>query len=158
NVFAGGFLGLDNIGIFDRSKPLPTGGYIEQADGTAWMAMYCLNLMQIAMELAIRNPVYEETASKFFEHFLHIAEAMTDMGGTGTGLWDETDQFYYDVLTSPSGNHMPLRVRSLVGLIPLLAVETIEPDLLDQLPRFKERLEWYFEHRPGLSSLVSRWT
>ena len=157
NVFAGGFLGLDNIGIFDRSAPLPTGGYIEQADGTAWMAMYCLNLMRMAMELAIHNPVYEETASKFFEHFLHIAEAMTDMGGTGSGLWDETDEFYYDVLSYSGGEHTPLRVRSLVGLIPLLAVETIEPDLLDRLPHFKQRLEWYMEHRPDLSGLVSRW-
>ena len=137
NVFQGGFLGLDNIGVFDRSAPLPTGGFINQADGTAWMAMYCLNLMRIALELARHNHVYEDIATKFFEHFLYIAEAMTNLGGAGIGLWDEDDQFFYDELSLPDGAIIPLKVRSMVGLIPLFAVETLEPDLLEQLPEFK---------------------
>src|SRR5687767_8883864 len=136
NLFQGGFLGLDNIGVFDRSKPLPTGGYINQSDGTAWMAMYSLNLLRIALELATRNPVYEDVASKFFEHFLHIAEAMADFCGRGLGLWDEEDGFYYDRLTLPDGRTETLRVRSMVGLIPLFAVETLEPDLLARVPGF----------------------
>ncbi len=128
NIFQGGFLGLDNIGVFDRSAPLPTGGFINQADGTSWMAMYCLNLMRIALELARHNPVYEDIATKFFEHFLYIAEAMTNIGGEGIGLWDDEDEFYYDVLNLPDGTMIPLRLRSMVGLIPLFAVETLEPD------------------------------
>ncbi len=120
NVFQGGFLGLDNIGVFDRSAPLPTGGYINQADGTAWMAMYCLNLMRIALELARHNHVYEDIATKFFEHFLYIAEAMTNIGGEGIGLWDEEDQFFYDELNLSDGSIIPLKVRSMVGLIPLV--------------------------------------
>ena len=135
NVFQGGFLGLDNIGVFDRSAPLPTGGYINQADGTAWMAMYCLNLMRIALELAQHNHVYEDIATKFFEHFLYIAEAMTNIGGEGIGLWDEEDQFFYDELNLSDGTIIPLKVRSMVGLIPLFAVETLEPDLLDAAAR-----------------------
>jgi Glycosyl hydrolase family 63 C-terminal domain len=157
NVFQGGFLGLDNIGVFDRSKPLPTGGFIDQADGTAWVAMYCLNLMRIALELALHNDVYEDIASKFFEHFLHIAEAMTKVGAEGRGLWDEADAFYYDVLRVPGGSSVPLRIRSMVGLIPLFAVEVLEPELLDRLPGFEGRLRWFLEHRPDLASLVSRW-
>jgi hypothetical protein len=157
NVFQGGFLGLDNIGVFDRSAPLPTGGFINQADGTAWMAMYSLNLMRIALELAKHNSVYEDVATKFFEHFLHIAHAMTNIGDAGLGLWDEEDQFFYDVLNLPDGRVGSLKVRSMVGLIPLFAVETLEPDLLDQLPGFKERLKWYLKYRPELASLVSRW-
>lgn len=162
NIFQGGFLGLDNIGVFDRSKPLPTGGFINQADGTAWMAMYCLNLMRIALELALHNPVYQDVATKFFEHFLHIAEAMTAMGkkpddGDCTGLWDEDDQFYYDELNLPDGREIPLKVRSMVGLIPLFAVETIEPEMLEQLPDFAKRLKWFLNHRPDLANLVSRW-
>jgi hypothetical protein len=161
NIFQGGFLGLDNIGVFDRSKPLPTGGFVNQSDGTAWMAMYCLNLMRMALELALHNPVYQDVATKFFEHFLHIAEAMTAMGkmpGEGTpGLWDETDQFYYDVLNLPDGKEIPLKVRSMVGLIPLFAVETIEPEMLEQLPEFAGRLRWFLNHRPDLAYLVSRW-
>lgn len=157
NIFQGGFLGLDNIGVFDRSAPLPTGGYINQSDGTSWMAMYCLNLMRIALELALHNWVYEDIATKFFEHFLQIAEAMTNMAGEGIGLWDEQDEFYYDVLNLPDNSRIPLRLRSLVGLIPLFAVETLDPDLLDQLPEFTKRLEWYLEHRPDLAQLVSRW-
>jgi len=156
NIFQGGFLGLDNIGVFDRSAPLPTGGYISQSDGTSWMAMFCLNLMRIALELAKQNHVYEDIATKFFEHFLQIAEAMTT-AGEGIGLWDETDQFFYDVLNLPNGQMIPLKVRSMVGLIPLFAVETLEPELLDPVPEFNGRLEWYLNHRPHLAALVSRW-
>jgi hypothetical protein len=122
NVFEGGFLGLDNIGVFDRSAPLPTGGYIQQSDGTAWMAMYCLNMLQIAVELGQHDPVYEDMATKFFEHFLYIARAMNGRRGDGGGLWDETDNFYYDQLCLPDGQRFPMRVRSMVGLIPLFAV------------------------------------
>src|SRR5215471_2517543 len=157
NIFQGGFLGLDNIGVFDRSAPLPTGGHLEQSDGTSWMGMYCLNMLAIALELARENPAYEDVATKFFEHFLYIADALNDLGGEGISLWNEEDQFFYDVLHMPDDSHVPLRVRSLVGFIPLLAVETIEPDLLDALPEFKARLEWFLEHRPQLASLVSRW-
>jgi len=157
NVFQGGFLGLDNIGVFDRSRPLPTGGFINQADGTAWVAMYSLNLMRIALELARHNDVYEDIASKFFEHFLHIAEAMTKIGGEEQGLWDETDKFYYDVLCIPGSPPLPMRIRSIVGLIPLFAVEVLEPELLDRLKGFDARLRWFLEHRPDLAALVSRW-
>ncbi len=164
NIFQGGFLGLDNIGVFDRSAPLPTGGYIDQADGTSWMAMYCLNLMRMALELAQHNRVYEDIATKFFEHFLHIVEAMNSIGTDdmcdghgGVGLWNEEDQFYYDVLNLPDGRTMPLKVRSMVGLIPLFAVETLEPELLDRVPEFKRRLEWFLNYRPDLAALVSHW-
>jgi hypothetical protein len=157
NVFQGGFLGLDNIGVFDRSKPLPTGGHINQADGTAWMAMYCLNLMRISLELALHNQVYEDIATKFYEHFLHIAEAMNNLGDTGFGLWDEADEFYYDALSLPGRRPQPLRIRSMVGLIPLFAVETLEHELLEQLPEFYARLEWFLNYRPDLAKLVSRW-
>jgi hypothetical protein len=159
NVFQGGFLGLDNIGVFDRSSELPTGGHIDQADGTSWMAMYALNLMRIALELARHNRVYEDIATKFFEHFLHIAEAMSHIGGTegGVGLWDDNDSFFYDVLHLPAGGMQPLKVRSMVGLIPLFAVETLEPELLEKVPDFKVRLEWFLSHRPKLCSLVSHW-
>ncbi len=157
NIFQGGFLGLDNIGIFDRSAPLPTGGTINQSDGTAWMAMYTLNLMRIALELALEDPVYEDIASKFFEHFLYIAEAMTNIGGDGIGLWDETDEFYYDVLHLPDGERIPLRLRSMVGLIPLFAVEVLDSSVFARLPEFAERALWFLEHRPLLARLVSRW-
>jgi hypothetical protein len=157
NVFQGGFLGLDNIGVFDRSAPLPTGGFINQADGTAWMAMYSLNLMRIALELARHNRVYEDIATKFFEHFLHIVEAMNNLGEGGLGLWDEADEFYYDVLNLPDGGMVPLKVRSMVGLIPLFAVEVLEPALLQELPEFASRLEWFLNYRPDLARLVSRW-
>ncbi len=157
NVFQGGFLGLDNIGVFDRSKPLPTGGFLNQADGTAWVAMYSLNLMRIALELAQHNDVYEDIASKFFEHFLHIAEAMTKVGTEEHGLWDDVDKFYYDVLCVPGSESRPMRIRSMVGLIPLFAVEVLEPELLESLPGFEGRLRWFLEHRPDLASLVSRW-
>jgi hypothetical protein len=157
HVFQGGFLGLDNIGVFDRSAPLPTGGFINQADGTGWMAMYTLNLMQIALELARHDHVYEDIATKFFEHFLYIAKAMTNMAGQDIGLWDEQDQFFYDELYLPDGGIVPLRLRSMVGLIPLFAVETLEPDHLERLPQFKARLEWFLNYRPDLANLVSRW-
>jgi hypothetical protein len=156
NIFQGGFLGLDNIGVFDRNTTLPTGGTIEQSDATAWMAMYALNLMRIALELSIKNPVYQDMASKFFEHFLHIAEAMMHMSG-GVRLWDTEDEFYYDVLHIPGEKSIPLRVRSLVGLIPLFAIEVLDPELLSKVPQFKRRLEWLFSHRPELADLVSRW-
>src|SRR5262249_48336147 len=148
NVFQGGFLGLDNIGVFDRSASLPTGGHLDQSDGTSWMAMYALTLMRIALELAGKNTIYEDIATKFFEHFLHIAEAMCGVCAGGAGLWDNEDEFYYDVLHLPDGTKTRLKVRSLVGLIPLLAVETIEPDLLAKRPDFKRRLEWFLDHRP----------
>jgi hypothetical protein len=157
NIFQGGFLGLDNIGVFDRSAPLPTGGHINQADGTSWMAMYSLNLMRIALELARHNHVYEDIATKFFEHFLHIAEAMNNIGDEGIGLWCEDDAFYYDVLNLPNGDSRALRIRSMVGLIPLYAVEVLSPELLDEVPGFKRRLEWFLEYRPDLAKLVSRW-
>jgi hypothetical protein len=158
NVFQGGFLGLDNIGVFDRSRELPTGGHIDQSDGTSWMAMYSLNLMRIALELAVDNPVYQDIATKFLEHFLHIADAMTRIGTNGAaGLWDEEDGFYYDVLHLPDGHNVRLKVRSMVGLIPLFAVETLEPDLLARVPNFARRLEWFLAHRPDLAALVSHW-
>jgi hypothetical protein len=157
NIFEGGFLGLDNIGVFDRSAPLPMGGYLEQADGTSWMAMFCLNMMRIALELARTRPAYEDMATKFFEHFLYIAQAMTRLGDREGGLWDEEDGFYYDILHAADGSCYPLKIRSLVGLVPLFAVETLEPELIDQLPNFKRRLEWFLVHRPDLASLVSHW-
>ncbi|MEO8275320.1 MAG: glucosidase [Thermoanaerobaculia bacterium] len=157
NVFQGGFLGLDNIGVFDRSSELPTGGHIDQADGTAWMAMYSLNLMRIALELAIENPVYEDIATKFFEHFLYIAAAMKDLGGQEIDLWDDEDQFFYDVLHTGNEPARPLKVRSMVGLIPLFAVEILDADLLARLPEFSARLQWFLDYRPDLADLVSRW-
>ncbi len=162
NVFQGGFLGLDNIGVFDRSAPLPTGGTMDQADGTAWMAMYTLNLLRIALELAGQNKVYEDTASKFFEHFLYIAEAMAALGQDGTtakdqGLWSETDGFFYDALRLPDGSVERMRVRSLVGLIPLLAVEVIGAEVIDRLPDFALRLRWFLGYRADLAGLISRW-
>ncbi|MEQ1803512.1 MAG: glucosidase [Gammaproteobacteria bacterium] len=157
NVFQGGFLGLDNIGVFDRSSTLPTGGHIDQSDGTSWMAMYSLNLMRIALELAQHNHVYEDIATKFFEHFLHIAEAMTKVGEDEIGLWDDEDKFYYDVLHMPNGHTERLRVRSMVGLIPLFAVQTLDPEMLEKLPGFTKRMEWFLNYRPDLASLVSHW-
>jgi hypothetical protein len=157
NVFQGGFLGLDNIGVFDRSAPIPGGGHIDQADGTSWMGMFSLNMMRIAIELARHNPVYENIATKFFEHFLYIAKAMTNIGGEGQGLWDVEDEFYYDMLHVPGERNRLLKVRSLVGLTPLFAVETIEPETLEKLPWFKQRLEFLLNDRPDLAALVSRW-
>jgi Glycosyl hydrolase family 63 C-terminal domain len=155
NIFQGGFLGLDNIGVFDRSAPLPTGGYIEQSDGTSWMAMYTLNLLAIALELASKDKAYEDVASKFWEHFIYIAHAINHRGNDGVGLWDEIDGFFYDVLRFPDGRKYPMRIRSMVGLIPLFAVETLEPELLDRLPGFKRRLEWFIDNRPDLVGNVA---
>jgi hypothetical protein len=157
NIFQGGFLGLDNIGVFDRSAPLPTGGHIEQSDGTSWMGMYALNLMTIALELARTKPAYEDVATKFFEHFMYIAQAMNNLGADGIQLWDDEDQFPYDVLHLGDGRNQRLKVRSLVGLIPLFAVETIEPAMLEHLPHFRRRMQWFLEHKPELARLVSRW-
>ncbi|MEP6749247.1 MAG: glucosidase [Bacteroidota bacterium] len=157
NIFQGGFLGLDNIGVFDRSAPLPTGGEIEQSDGTSWMAMYSLNLMRIALELSTYNPVYQDMATKFFEHFLYIAGAMANMGDGSSGLWDDVDQFYYDVLRLPSKGSVKLKVRSMVGLIPLFAVEVLDHEILEAVPEFAKRLDWFLNNRPDLASLVSRW-
>ncbi len=157
NIFGGGFLGMDNVGVFDRSADLPTGGHLEQADGTGWMAMYSLNMLRIACEIAIENPVYQEMASKFFEHYLHIAGAMQAIGGDKLNLWDEDDQFYYDMLHKENGEAELLKVRSMVGLIPLFAVEVLTPELLEKLPAFKRRVEWVLSNRPDLASLVSSW-
>ncbi|HEV8203168.1 MAG TPA: hypothetical protein VGP98_02955 [Pyrinomonadaceae bacterium] len=155
NIFQGGFLGLDNIGVFDRSAPLPTGGHIAQSDGTSWMAMYALNLLAIAMELAKEDPSYEDVASKFWEHFLYIANAMNNRGDDEIKLWDEHDGFFYDVLHLPQGKPFPMKVRSMVGLIPLFAVETLEPELLDRLPDFKRRMEWFIQNRSDLTANVA---
>jgi hypothetical protein len=157
NIFQGGFLGLDNVGIFDRSAPLPTGGRIDQADGTAWMAAYALDLMRIALELAVANHVFVDIGVKFFEHFLYIAEAVGCSDYCETGLWDEEDEFFYDVLQLPDGKSVPMRIRSIVGLIPLFAVHVLEEPLHGHLPGLRERLTWFLEHRPDLAKLVSRW-
>jgi hypothetical protein len=155
NVFQGGFLGLDNIGVFDRSAALPTGGHIDQSDGTSWMGMYCLNMLTIALELAKTNPVYEDIATKFFEHYLYIADAMNHIGDMEASLWNEEDGFYYDVLRLPDDRQIEMKVRSMVGLIPLFAVETLEPATLQQLPNFKKRLEWFIQNRPDLRRNVA---
>ena len=155
NIFQGGFLGLDNIGVFDRSAPLPTGGHIAQSDGTSWMAMYALNMLAIALELARDDASYEDLASKFWEHFLYIAKAMNNRGDEEIRLWDEADGFFYDVLHLPDGTPFPMKVRSMVGLIPLLAVETLEPETLDRLPGFKRRLNWFLSNRPDLTGNVA---
>ena len=155
NVFQGGFLGLDNIGVFDRSRPLPSGGLLEQSDGTSWMAMYTLNMLAIAMELACQDHAYEDVASKFFEHFIYIADAMNNIGADGVSLWNEDDGFYYDVVRLPSGDNVPIKLRSMVGLIPLLAVEVLDPGMVDKLPNFRHRLEWFIQHRPDLTSNVA---
>ncbi|CUS38890.1 MGH1-like glycoside hydrolase domain-containing protein [Candidatus Nitrospira nitrificans] len=154
NIFQGGFLGLDNIGVFDRSAPLPTGGHIEQSDATSWMGMYCLNMLSIALELARDNRAYEDVASKFFEHFVYICRAMNNIGGEKIELWNREDGFFYDVLHLPDGHTCPLKVRSLVGLIPLFAVETLDSELIDRLPRFKHRMQWFIENRPDFSAHV----
>jgi len=151
NIFQGGFLGLDNIGVFDRSAPLPTGGHIEQSDATSWMGMYCLNMLTIALELARDNRAYEDVASKFFEHFVYICRAMNNIGGEKIELWDRDDGFFYDVLHLPNGETTHMKVRSMVGLIPLFAVETLDSELIDSLPRFKHRMQWFIENRPDFA-------
>jgi hypothetical protein len=156
NVFEGGFLGLDNIGVFDRSAPLPTGHVLEQSDGTSWMAMYSLNMLRIALDLSFVNPAYEDIASKFFEHFLSIADAMNTLGGTG--LWHEEDGFYYDRLSVDERRSMPIKVRSMVGLIPLFAVDTIEPQVIERLPGFRSRLDWFVRNRPDLCRNIASMT
>jgi mannosylglycerate hydrolase MGH1-like protein len=156
NVFQGGFLGLDNIGVFDRSAKLPTGGTIDQSDGTSWMGVYALNMFAIAVELAKHDATYEDIAQKFFEHFLYIADAMNSIGDHAIGLWNEDDGFYYDVLHLPDGTHFPLRLRSVVGLIPLLAVQTTEHGILDSMPSLKRRIEWFMANRPELRANVMR--
>ncbi|MBI3078756.1 MAG: glucosidase [Deltaproteobacteria bacterium] len=155
NVFQGGFLGLDNIGVFDRSAPLPTGGHIEQSDGTAWMGMFCLNMLAIALELAREDPAYEDVASKFFEHFVYIACAINNIAGEGIELWNKEDGFFYDVLHLDGAIH-PLRVRSMVGLIPLFAVETLEPEIVMHLPNFSRRMMWFLQNRPELRHCAVR--
>jgi len=157
NIFQGGFLGLDNIGVVDRSQPMPDGGTLLQSDGTSWMAFYSLTLMRMALELALHNNVYESIACKFLEHFLHIARAMTRIANNAEhGLWDPADEFYYDVLANRDGSRVPIKLRSIVGLIPLFAVEVLEPDMLEKLPRFAARTQWLFDNRPDLACLVSR--
>jgi hypothetical protein len=154
NVFQGGFLGLDNIGVFDRSTPLGPGNFIEQSDATSWMAMYCLDMLSIAIELAKDDIAYEDVASKFFEHFVHISRAMNDMGGEGIGLWNEQDGFYYDVLHTREAQHIPMRVRSMVGLIPLFAAETFEPQDYGKLTGFCSRMRWFLDHNPDVRDHV----
>lgn len=157
NIFEGGFLGLDNVGAFDRSMPLPSGVRQEQADATSWMAIYALNMLHIALELASYNKVYTSMATKFFEHFLYIAGAMASMGDVKNGLWDEKDEFYYDQIRMPDNRVERLRLRSMVGLIPLFAVEVISTETLKNNPAFEKRMSWFLRHRPDLAQLVSRW-
>jgi len=155
NVFEGGFLGLDNIGVFDRNTKFPDGAFLEQSDGTSWMAMYCLNMLAIAVELAKENPVYGDVASKFFEHFVYISDAMNNLGDENTELWNERDGFYYDVLHLHDQRNIPIKVRSMVGLIPLFAVEIIEDKWLDHLPELKKRTEWFLQNRPDLTDEIA---
>ena len=158
NIFQGGFLGMDNIGVFDRSSThLPTGGYIEQSDGTSWMAMFTLNMLRISLELAKENPTYQSLATKFFEHFLYIAGAMANLDKESINLWDEEDEFFYDVLHLPNHDRVKLKVRSMVGLIPLFAVEVLDEEIFKKMPEFTERLDWFLKNRPDLANLISRW-
>jgi hypothetical protein len=160
NVFQGGFLGLDNIGVFDRSTPLPGGHVLEQADATSWMGMYCLNLLQIALELARENQSYEDVANKFFEHFLLIAKA-ANVGDESTaqsgmaGLWDEDDGFFYDCVSAPNGTRTPLKVRSMVGLIPLFAITVLDGDVFERFPAFAKRVKWFLSNRPELGEGIT---
>jgi mannosylglycerate hydrolase MGH1-like protein len=158
NIFEGGFLGMDNVGLFDRSNyMLPGGGFLEQADGTSWMAAYCLHLMRMALELSMVNPIYQDMANKFFEHFLHIAQAMSSIGTGSDGLWDEQDEFYYDTVRMPGNLSIRMKIRSMVGLLPLIAVEVIDDECMQKLPDFARRLNWLLDNRPDLAALVSRW-
>jgi hypothetical protein len=157
NIFQGGFLGMDNIGVFDRSKQLPAGGLIEQSDGTSWMAMFTLNMLRISLELAKDNPVYQSLATKFFEHFLYIAGAMSNVGVDSINLWDDEDEFFYDVLHTHDNQRLKIKLRSMVGLIPLFAVEVLEEEIFQNNPEFRRRLLWFLRHRPELADLISRW-
>ncbi|MBT1701845.1 MGH1-like glycoside hydrolase domain-containing protein [Chryseosolibacter indicus] len=157
NIFQGGFLGMDNIGVFDRSASLPDGGFIEQSDGTSWMAMFTLNMMRMSLELAKENPTYQSLATKFFEHFLYIADAMANVGNNGISMWDEEDEFFYDVLHTADDQRIKMKVRSMVGLVPLFAVEVLDQDIFDAMPEFTERLQWFLKNRPHLANLISRW-
>ncbi|HVM86603.1 MAG TPA: hypothetical protein VMT76_00345 [Puia sp.] len=157
NIFEGGFLGMDNISLFDRDQKLPDGAHLEQSDGTSWMAMYSLNLMRMALELAQTNSVYQDMATKFFEHFLYIAGAMASMGENNSGLWDDEDEFFYDIIRMPNDGAIKLKIRSMVGLIPLFAVEILDDELLQSQPKFVERMRWFLDNRPDLANLVSRW-
>jgi hypothetical protein len=153
NLFSGGFLGLDNIGVFDRSKSLGDGNFLEQADGTAWMASYCLTMLGMAIELAQNDSVYEDIASKFFEHFVSITNSINTLGGCG--LWDEEDGFYYDQISLSKGGNVPVKIRSIVGLMPLMAVAVTSTDTLNKLPSFKKRVQWFIRNRPELSAHFS---
>ena len=157
NIFQGGFLGMDNIGVFDRNGKLPNGAYIEQSDGTSWMAMFTLNMMRISLELAKENSTYQSLASKFFEHFLYIAGAMANVSNEAIDLYDDEDEFFYDVLHTHDGQRIKMKVRSMVGLIPLFAVEVLDNEIFDSMPEFTQRLEWFLQNRPDLASLISRW-
>jgi hypothetical protein len=156
NIFEGGFLGLDNIGIFDRNATLPSGWLLEQSDGSAWMGMYCLNMLKIALQLATADVTYEDIASKFFEHFLYIADAINHH--EGSGLWDEEDGFYYDRLRVEDGNHVLLRVRSLVGIIPIFAADTLDEHVIDRHPGFKKRMQWFLDNRHDLTKGLASMT
>ena len=156
NVFEGGFLGLDNIGIFDRSAPLPSGGFLEQADGTAWMALFSQNMLEIAIELAMHDRSYEDLASKFYEHFLWIAGAMDRLGDNEDEMWDEEDGFFYDVLRLPDGSAQRLKVRSMVGLLPLCAATVYPQDLLEKLPNFMARAADFTQRHPELVANINR--
>jgi hypothetical protein len=152
-IFAGGFLGLDNVGMFDRSKPLPNGSVLEQADGSAWMAFYCTTMLAMALELASQDPAYEDVASKFFEHFVAITDAINTLGGNG--LWDEEDGFYYDQVRTTTGGTIPVKVRSAVGLIPLLAITILEQEVIERLPGFNRRMQWFLNNRRDLYQQIS---
>jgi hypothetical protein len=160
NIFEGGFLGLDNISVFDRTSGLPSGGRLEQADGTSWMGAYCLNMLGIALELAKQDPVYEDVATKFFEHFVYIGAAINRMGGRDGGLWDEEDGYYYDVLRLPDGRCMPIRATTISGLIPLFAVAVADREGVASFPDFAKRLNWFAKYRPellrGLGDMTQR--
>ncbi len=155
NVFEGGFLGLDNVGLFDRNQPLGDGVWVEQSDGTSWMAMFCLNMLTIALELSNHDSVYEDVATKFFEHFLYIARATNYIGTEDISLWNEEDGFYYDVLCEQGGEHAYVKVRSVVGLIPVFAVMTLEAELIEQFPNFQARMKWFLDNRPDLAAHVA---
>ena len=158
NIFEGGFLGLDNIGVFDRNHPIVEDAHLEQADSTSWMAMFALNMLRMSLDLSLKFPVYQDMAIKFFEHFLYIGGAMNTIGDNNVDLWDEEDNFYYDVIHTPDEHNRRLKVRSMVGLIPLFAVEILKSEFIQDLPEFRERLEFFMKERPLLSSLVARWS